>query len=200
VLASPVVVAGERIFHPLPKMPARPARDTVDEVHDQVDLSMSFITTMSKGVVVVPPQMYRVCAHLRQRYLMRAPGALDRQAVNLLRPPSSLSACAARSSASSGRTHARARAGPATTAGPRLVLNAPDPRNRGVQRRCHLQMRNLVAFARHVHRLLAVAAQKRVKLVLGQRCQHGWVDETPIKTPLRRVDALRGRARVESPK
>ena len=134
-------------------------------------------------------QVRGIGAHLRERNLVRAPRSLHRQPVHLGRPGPAL-----------GRAqddHRPPLAGsPAALAG--SVLDGADPPDRGVQGRCHFQMGNGVTRAGHVRGLVAVSAQQRVQLGLGEPGEHGRVGDLPaVQVQDRQHRAVGGR--VEEP-
>ena len=135
--------------------------------------------------------MLRVLAHVRERHLVRAPRALDRQAVDLLRPRPALRACAGRSSASAAARRRRPRA--------RRLLDRA--RSRRARRRAPPASRSVHELGVLVagppsttQRPVAVAPEQRDELVLGDAREHGRVrDLVAVQVQDRQHRAVRPR-------
>ena len=144
------------------------------------------------------PQMRRIGADLRQRHLVRAPRAFHRQPVDLRRAGPALRRPQHDHRPALAVRLAGFQLTRPVSAGPGLVLDAADPGNRRVERRCHLQMGNVAAIAGDIGGLVAVPAQQRVELAAGQPGQHRRISDLPAVEVQDRQDGTVA-ARVDEP-
>ena len=170
--------------------PALAGRDEPEDLAARLAVAVEqLVRAVGPHPLLELAQVGRVGAHLGQRHLVRPPGALHREPVHLGRAGPALRGA--------HDDHRPALAGAAAVAGGAvtgLALDLPDPGDDVVQHAGHLGVHDLRVGPGDEHRRVAVAAQQRVQLLLGDPGQHRRVGDLPaIQVQDRKDRAVPGR-------